>query len=166
MDDNEVYGFASASGGNTVDTDPEWLQTTFADYPDPVRSVVGVLRTRPEALYHSPIEEVRVPRWSKCRTALIGDAAHATAPVWAQGAALAAEDALVLARLLADAKDASTIGDEYERLRRPRVAHVQAMTDRLSRAAGLPTWLRDLLLPVVGPRSYRSTYEPLKTPVD
>ena len=39
------------------------------------------------------------------------------------------------------------------------------MTDRLSRAARLPGWLRDRLLPVVGPRTYRETYGALKQPV-
>jgi 2-polyprenyl-6-methoxyphenol hydroxylase-like FAD-dependent oxidoreductase len=85
--------------------------------------------------------------------------------VWAQGAALAVEDALVLAELLATHKDWSQVGPAYERQRRPRVTHVQAMTDRLSRAAGLPTWLRDAILPFVGPRSYREAYRPLRTPV-
>jgi 2-polyprenyl-6-methoxyphenol hydroxylase-like FAD-dependent oxidoreductase len=96
---------------------------------------------------------------------VIGDAAHATAPVWAQGAALAVEDALVLAELLATRDDWSRVGPEFEQRRRPRVTHVQAMTDRLSRAAGLPTWIRDAVLPFVGPRSYRETYGPLRTPV-
>lgn len=45
----------------------------------------------------SPVEEVRLDSWHRGRVVLIGDAAHATAPVWAQGAAPAAEDALVLA---------------------------------------------------------------------
>ena len=45
----------------------------------------------------SPVDEVRLDSWHRGRVVLIGDAAHATAPVWAQGAALAAEDALVLA---------------------------------------------------------------------
>ena len=45
---------------------------------------------------------------------LIGDAAHATAPVWAQGAALAAEDALVPAELLATHGDWSKVGEGYE----------------------------------------------------
>ena len=96
---------------------------------------------------------------------LVGDAAHATAPVWAQGAALGLEDALVLAALLAERSEWSTVGAAYEALRRPRVAHVQAMTDRLSRTARQPGWARNLLLPVIGPRSYRATYEPLRIPV-
>jgi hypothetical protein len=39
------------------------------------------------------------------------------------------------------------------------------MTDRLSRAARLPIWIRDTLLPFIGPRSYRETYQPLRLPV-
>ena len=137
------------------------MRATFAGFPDPVPAAVAH-RT---SLYHSPVEEVRIDRWSAGRVVLIGDAAHATAPVWAQGAALAVEDALVLADLLATHADWSAVGAEYERRRRPRVAHVQAMTDRFSRAAGLPAWFRDTVLPFVGPRTYRQTYEPLRMPI-
>ncbi|CAK5268158.1 unnamed protein product [Mycena citricolor] len=41
-----------------------------------------------------------LPTWSKGRTAILGDAAHATVPFLAQGAAMAIEDAGVLAGLL------------------------------------------------------------------
>lgn len=85
--------------------------------------------------------------------------------MWAQGAALALEDALVLADLLAEGRDWSDVGAEFERLRRPRVAHVQAATDRMSRIAALPGRLRDLVAPVLGPRAYRDAYGPLRTPV-
>jgi 2-polyprenyl-6-methoxyphenol hydroxylase-like FAD-dependent oxidoreductase len=119
----------------------------------------------PSMLHHSPIEEVRLERWHHGRVVLIGDAAHATAPVWAQGAALAAEDALVLAELLATHDDWSKLGDVYENRRRPRVEHIQRMTDRLSKTAGMPGLLRDVILPIVGPRSYRETYGPLREPV-
>jgi 2-polyprenyl-6-methoxyphenol hydroxylase-like FAD-dependent oxidoreductase len=93
---------------------------------------------------------------------LIGDAAHAMAPVWAQGGALALEDALVLADLLALRSEWGGVGAEFERRRRPRVMDVQAAGDALSRAADRPIWLRNLLLPVLGPRTYRSTYGPLR----
>jgi 2-polyprenyl-6-methoxyphenol hydroxylase-like FAD-dependent oxidoreductase len=162
LDDGEVYGFASATGGGAVDADPTWLRETFAGFPGPVREVVDTVLADPRVLHHSPIEEVRIPRWSRDRAVLVGDAAHATAPVWAQGAAMAVEDAIVLADLLATHGDWSLVGTDYERHRRPRVAHVQSMTDRLSRAAGLPDWIRNMILPFVGPRSYRETYGPLK----
>ncbi|MBG0564266.1 FAD-dependent monooxygenase [Actinoplanes aureus] len=161
VDDTEVYGYASATRGGPVDPDPSWLHTTFGGYPEPVRAVLDSVAKNPESLFHSPIEEIRLPGWSSGRRVLIGDAAHATAPVWAQGAALAAEDALVLAALLAEG-DWDTVGARYEQRRRERVAHVQAATDRFSRAAGLPIWLRDRLLPLIGPRTYRETYGVLR----
>ena len=128
-------------------------------------TVVATVLDDPGQLYYSPVEEVHCARWSRGRLALIGDAAHATGPVWAQGAALALEDAIVLADLLAERSDWSRVGAEFERLRRPRVAHVQAATDRMSRIAALPARLRDLVAPVLGPRAYRDAYRPLRTPV-
>jgi 2-polyprenyl-6-methoxyphenol hydroxylase-like FAD-dependent oxidoreductase len=165
VDAERVYGYASPTKGRSVDTDRRWLRSTFGDYPEPVRSAVSSVLAEPSSLYHSPIEEIRLDSWHRSRVVLIGDAAHATAPVWAQGAAMAAEDALVLAELLATRDDWAAVGGEFERRRRPRVEHVQKMTDRLSRTAGLPGWLRDAIVPVLGPRTYRETFAPLREPV-
>jgi len=164
VDENHVYGYAAATRGGAAGDDPQWLAATFADFPQPVRVTVAALLD-PGRLYHSPVEEVRCERWSRGRLALIGDAAHATGPVWAQGAAMALEDCLVLADLLAARDDWTGVGAEFERLRRPRVAHVQAATDKMSRLAALPGRLRDMVAPVLGPRTYREAYGPLRTPV-
>jgi 2-polyprenyl-6-methoxyphenol hydroxylase-like FAD-dependent oxidoreductase len=161
VDGDEVYAFASATGGGHVDADPEWLSRTFADYPDEVRAVLAHARQHRESLYHSPIEEIRIDEWSRGRVALIGDAAHATAPVWAQGAALAVEDALVLADVLADG-DWGTAGARYQQRRRERVRHVQIMTDQFSRALALPREIRELNMPVAGPKAYREVFGPLR----
>jgi 2-polyprenyl-6-methoxyphenol hydroxylase-like FAD-dependent oxidoreductase len=165
VDADHVYGFASATRGGPVGSDPRWLASTFARYADPVPHIVAAALAEPSLLHHSPMQEVRAKRWSYPRTVLIGDAAHATAPIWAQGAALAIEDALVLAELLATGGDWADIGAEYERRRRPRVNHVQTMTDRATLLAGLPAWLRDVLVPAIGPHSYRQAYGPLRQPV-
>jgi len=165
VDEEHVYGYASTTRGGAASDDPQWLGSTFAGFPEPVATTVAAALDDPGQLYYSPVEEVRCEHWSRGRLALIGDAAHATGPVWAQGAALALEDALVLADLLAERRDWSSVGAEFERLRRPRVAHVQAATDRMSRLAGLPGRLRDVVAPVLGPRAYRAAYGPLRTPV-
>ena len=165
VDEEHVYGYASTTRGGAAGDDPRWLGSTFAGFPEPVATTVAAALDDPGQLYYSPVEEVRCEHWSRGRLALIGDAAHATGPVWAQGAALALEDALVLADLLAERRDWSSVGAEFERLRRPRVAHVQAATDRMSRLAGLPGRLRDVVAPVLGPRAYRAAYGPLRTPV-
>lgn len=158
VDENEVYVFASATGGGPVEPDPAWLHTTFGGYPEPVRAALAGATGN---LYHSPIEEVRTGRWAYDRCVLIGDAAHATAPVWAQGAALGLEDALTLADLVAEG-DPATVGARYETARRDRVAHVRAVTDRFTKVAGLPVRLRNALLPLMGPISYRKAYGPLR----
>ena len=160
-----MYGYASATrGGGAVDG-PGWLAATFTGFPEPVAATVAAVLAGGDELYYSPVEEVRCRRWSRGRLVLVGDAAHAIGPVWAQGAALALEDAVVLADLLAERDDWSGVGVEFERRRRPRVGHVQAATDKLSRLAALPGRLRDLVAPVLGPRAYRQAYGPLRTPV-
>lgn len=165
VDRGEVYGWVSVSGAGAAGRDLAALRGIFDRFPQAVRDTLDRVLPDSDAIHHSPLEEVRIPRWSEGRVLLAGDAAHATAPVWAQGAALALEDALVLAGLLGEGMDWDTLGPAWEALRRPRVTHVQAMTDRLSRTANMPDWARNLLLPIVGPRSYRATYEPLRAPV-
>lgn len=165
VDRDEVYGWVSVSGAGAAGRDLAVLREVFDRFPQAVRDTLDRVLPDSDAIHHSPLEEVRIPRWSEGRVLLAGDAAHATAPVWAQGAALALEDALVLAGLLGEGMDRDAVGPAWEALRRPRVAHVQAMTDRLSQTANLPDWARNLLLPIVGPRSYRATYEPLRVPV-
>jgi 2-polyprenyl-6-methoxyphenol hydroxylase-like FAD-dependent oxidoreductase len=165
VDENQVYGYASTTRGGAAGDDPQWLAATFAGFAEPVPTTVAAVLDDRDQLYYSPVEEVRCERWSRGRLVLIGDAAHATGPVWAQGAAMALEDAIVLANLLATRDDWTGVGPEFDRLRRPRVTHVQAATDKMSRIAGLPARLRDLVAPMLGPRAYRDAYRPLRTPV-
>jgi len=83
---------------------------------------------------------------------VIGDAAHATAPSSGQGASMAVEDAVVLARRLRDLPETGRAFAAYERLRRQRVERIVAHGARTSnsKAAGpLGRMLRDLMLPVV-----------------
>ncbi len=71
-----------------------------------------------------PLGTVETPAWSDGAVGLIGDAAHAMTPFQAQGAAMAIEDAAILAPLLMAAPDAATAFGQYEKLRRPRVRRV------------------------------------------
>jgi 2-polyprenyl-6-methoxyphenol hydroxylase-like FAD-dependent oxidoreductase len=67
-----------------------------------------------------------VPHWHGGRMVLVGDSAHAPSSTSAQGASLAAESAVQLARCLRDLPDVATAFAAYERLRRPRVEKVAA----------------------------------------
>ena len=161
LSDDEVYFYASSVEGGPVGDDPSWLARTFRDFADPIPEVVGTLMAEPSRLYHSPVTEVRIPQWSRGRCVLIGDAAHATAPVWGAGVGLALEDALVLADVLTD-REWDAAGHRFEALRRKRVDHITRMTDLTSRGAGSPAWFRRIMLP----RTYRATYGPMRRPIE
>lgn len=72
------------------------------------------------ALFRRPVVE----GWSTARATILGDAAHATLPYLAQGAAMAIEDGAVLMRALAQSETLADALDLYERNRRERAARV------------------------------------------
>jgi salicylate hydroxylase len=66
-----------------------------------------------------------MPRWSQGRVTLLGDACHATLPMLAQGAVMAIEDGIVLARCLEKyAEDHGTAFVRYEAARIARTTRV------------------------------------------
>ena len=77
----------------------ELLRERLAGYG----GIIGEIRdglSDPRAVVYSALEEVILdPPWFKGPVILIGDAAHASLPHMAQGAAMAVEDAVVLAEL-------------------------------------------------------------------
>jgi FAD-dependent urate hydroxylase len=93
-----------------------------------------------------------VPTWHKGPMVVIGDAAHAPTPTSGQGASMAAEDAVVLAKSLRDLPDIPQALAAYEQLRRRRVERIVAQGARTSSSktpGPVARVLRDLLLPAV-----------------
>ncbi len=93
-------------------------------------------------------------RWGRGPTTLLGDAAHPMLPFLAQGAAMAIEDAAVLAHALASAPGGGIAAAmrSYERQRRARTARVQASAranDRVYHLGGAAGLIRDLALRTV-----------------
>jgi FAD-dependent urate hydroxylase len=94
----------------------------------------------------------RVPAWHAGPMVIVGDAAHAPSPTSGQGASMAAEDAVVLAKCLRDQPDTSRAFAAYEQFRRGRVERIVAQGARTSSTktpGPLARVLRDLMLPVV-----------------
>lgn len=95
-------------------------------HEDVQRLLAAATETKRWALYdRDPLE-----RWTHGRVTLLGDAAHAMLPFFAQGAAQAIEDAESLAACLrgTDAASAPAALQRYEALRRPRASEVQLMS--------------------------------------
>ena len=83
-----------------------------------------------DLLVIGPMEDIpTVPTWSKGRMVLIGDAANATSPSSGQGASLAIESAVELARCLRDLPHEQAFA-AYEQLRRARVEKIIAQAAR------------------------------------
>ena len=66
-----------------------------------------------------------LPRWGEGRVTLLGDACHPMLPFMAQGAAMAIEDAVVLARCLTSGDDVPAALSRYATARRDRTDAVQ-----------------------------------------
>jgi salicylate hydroxylase len=65
-----------------------------------------------------------LPRWTDGAVTLLGDAAHPMMPTLAQGAAIALEDGIALARQLARHDEPRAALAAYEAERRPRASRV------------------------------------------
>jgi len=111
----------------TADGKLEDLVAEFRGWDPRVGELVrSASETRRWAIYdRDPLES-----WTKGRITVLGDAAHAMLPFFAQGAAQAIEDAFVLAECLrgAAAGEAPERLQRYERIRRPRATQVQLMS--------------------------------------
>jgi FAD-dependent urate hydroxylase len=132
----------------------------FSGYADPVPELLDSVAEL-GLVHRSMIEEVVLDSWVRRRVVLVGDAAHATSPNMAEGAAMALEDALVLAECLTRLEAVPGALSAFEARRRPRTDWVGAQTHRRDRTRYLPTALRNAVLRAFGRRIFRSNYRPL-----
>ncbi|MFB8236820.1 FAD-dependent monooxygenase [Kitasatospora purpeofusca] len=118
----------------------EQLRERLAGFGGPIAEALAQV-TDPAAVVHSRISQVTVEEpWHVGRVVLAGDAAHASTPHLAQGAAMAVEDALVLAQSLDAAETVPAALAAWEERRRPRAMWVQALSRAiLKQETGTPT---------------------------
>jgi 2-polyprenyl-6-methoxyphenol hydroxylase-like FAD-dependent oxidoreductase len=113
-----------------------------------------------EIVVTATLDVATLPTWSRGRTLLIGDAAHAASPHAGQGASLALEDAMRLACLLEAGDEIGVTFERFERERRPRAERIVALARRngnhkreYGRAGA---WLRDRMVKLMLPLNGRS----------
>jgi FAD-dependent urate hydroxylase len=139
------------------------LAEMLSGFAAPVPAILEALG--PNGTVHlAPIEEVSLDRWSYGSVLVVGDAAHATSPNMAEGAAMALEDGLVLAESLASEPDVAQAMARFQARRRPRTEWVLAQTHRRDRTRNLPPAVRNLLLRRWGRNIFRANYRPLLGP--
>jgi len=112
--------------------DRDELKRDFAGWHDGVQVLIDHMD--PDACFKWALfDRPPMARWSQGRVTLLGDACHPTLPFMAQGAAMAIEDAAVLAGCLAHDKEATRALLQYEQLRRARTARIQEGSRRNAR---------------------------------
>jgi salicylate hydroxylase len=122
-----VVGIAAVDGwhaeGWSIPSTREEMQAAFADYHPEAQAIMAAIR--PGEIFkwgifqHKPLKT-----WVNGRITVLGDAAHAMTPFMGQGAAMAIEDAMVLARCLTDFADLDDALIRYERARAERANFV------------------------------------------
>lgn len=115
---------------------------------------------------HHDLEELDAPVWGTGRVLLLGDAAHAMTPNQGQGAAMAIEDAVALASVLAQSPDG--VLERYREVRHQRVRQVQLDSRRLGAVAHwrhpVARWARDIVLRALPAQSGAAQYERVVRP--
>jgi FAD-dependent urate hydroxylase len=159
-DDGRITWFANLPSRDPMtlaqarDVSPkEWLRVlgdAFAADRTPAAGIIA--HTQPADLMVIGGLEIMptAPVWSRGRTVLVGDAVHVPSPSSGQGASLAIEGAVELARCLRDLPYRRAF-TAYEQLRRDRVTRIIKMAARTNshKAAGpIARRLRDVIMPI------------------
>ncbi len=126
VNDSEIYiagvGKAASAERPPQETVADTFRRQFACFGGPVREAMALDFTAEDILY-TVMEQVKLPPpWYRGRVVIMGDAAHAACPFWAQGGAMGMEDAVAFAQEV-EAKDdldraiAAWFERRYERAR-------------------------------------------------
>ena len=132
----------------------------MAEFADWHPTIFKILSEAKELYRWALFDRPPLEKWIDTRVALLGDAAHPMLPFMAQGAAMAVEDAWVLAQQIAHQTDIGKALKNYQALRYDRASAVQAQSranaktfhkrSRLSKISSYgPMWLAGKFAPNV-----------------
>jgi salicylate hydroxylase len=111
-----LLNYLAIAEGWSVPSTIEALLSEFRGFEPVARSIL--MATPPDQCFKWGIfERDPLPTWTIGRVTLLGDAAHPTTPFLGQGAAMALEDAAVLARAIAAAGSVTEALTRYEQAR-------------------------------------------------
>lgn len=157
-DDRTLFLFVFRAPSPAHVDDPEaaknLLRAEFADVGWECPEILAALDTA-EDFYYDEVSQVRLDRWSRGRTALVGDAAACASLLAGEGTGLAMAEAFVLAGELHRAGgDHHRAFGEYERLLRPFITGKQSAAVRMlpffTAGSTRAIRLRDLAIKVLG----------------
>ncbi len=140
--DESEYYYVTGVPDQTWDHEASWIESSR----DEMEATFGNSHPVVNALIDATTEVTKWPfwnrdplsLWSQGRLCLLGDACHPMRPHMAQGACMAIEDAVVLARCLSATgiEDYANAFEIYENTRRERATEVQTISNA-------NTWLKE-----------------------
>jgi 2-polyprenyl-6-methoxyphenol hydroxylase-like FAD-dependent oxidoreductase len=136
MSATTMYMFLVTAEPSNPRMPPDQLAELMRDRLGDYTGRVGELReviTDSAAVVYKPMESVLLPQpWYRGRQLIIGDAAHATTPHLAQGAAMAIEDAVLLGELLGEDRTLESALQEFMSRRFKRAKYVVDCSDQIA----------------------------------
>ncbi|MQA88146.1 MAG: FAD-dependent oxidoreductase [Streptosporangiales bacterium] len=101
-------------------------------------------------VYYDQVAQIEMPRWSRGRVTLVGDACHAVSLLAGQGASLAVAGAYVLGEQLASADSVDSALARYQKVWQPVVTEKQQVARRGAEwflpSSSFRLWLRRIAL--------------------
>jgi 2-polyprenyl-6-methoxyphenol hydroxylase-like FAD-dependent oxidoreductase len=147
---------AAAYRAMDLETIRRHLLDFHAGWHEPIPSILNAAE---DIVVTDTLDVATLPVWSRGRTLLIGDAAHATSPHAGQGASIALEDALRLAIVLRQQHDLGIAFQNFENERRPRAERIVAIARRNGNSkrefSATGAWIRDRMLKMLIPITSR-----------
>ncbi len=132
----------------------KWQQAMIEMYVDDPPAIQDIIKSKEIAFLKYPISDmISVKKWYKQNVCLIGDAVHATVPSNGQGAAMASEDGLMLAKCLRDIENTEEAFEKFQQSRQKRVEKIV----KIGRTAGegylmtnpIKKWFRNTMIVVM-----------------
>jgi salicylate hydroxylase len=136
------------------------LAAEFADWHPTINTLLA--NANKKNLYKWGLfDRPPMAQWSIGRITLLGDACHPTLPFMAQGAAMAIEDAAVIAGCLNQTQDPTSAFLRYEKLRKKRTAMIQQLSRRNAKVfhlKGIAAWARNRAAKRAGGSTMKKLY--------
>ncbi|MGI9565763.1 MAG: FAD-dependent oxidoreductase [Nitrosopumilus sp.] len=135
----------------------QWRQQV-SDLYDKDASHIGEFTKTDGNFTRIPLYDIEsLPKWYNGLVCLVGDSAHATTPHIGQGASIAMESSLVLAKCLRDIPDIQNAFATYQKLRKPRVEKMIVLARRSGRmftsTNPIGKLIRNIMIPIMMKRN-------------
>ncbi|SFS52919.1 2-polyprenyl-6-methoxyphenol hydroxylase [Marininema halotolerans] len=125
------------------------LRHHYGDLEWMVPELLSMVETASD-LYFDEVSQVRLPKWTKGRVVLIGDACQAVSLIAGQGASMAMAGAWVLSREIEKEPNLFAALQNYEELMRPPIANIQQSAQKLAKwfvpENHLTLWLQESMM--------------------